>query len=89
MACIGQRRSAYRVSMGKPEGNTSLGGPECRWGANIKTNLQEIGFEAGTVYVSLWADSCECRDETLDSVKCGEFLDYRRNCLLLKKDSAS
>jgi len=43
---MGQRRSAYRVSMGKPEGNTSLGGPECRWEADIKMNLQEIGMEA-------------------------------------------
>lgn len=48
---MGQRRSAYRVSMGKPEGNTSLGGPECRWGADIKMNLQGIGFVAWTVFI--------------------------------------
>jgi hypothetical protein len=29
----------------------SLGEPDCRWGAYIKMNLQEIGFEAWTVFI--------------------------------------
>jgi hypothetical protein len=48
---MGQRRYAYRVSVGKPEGNTSLGGPDCRWEANIKMHIQEIGIKAWTVFI--------------------------------------
>jgi hypothetical protein len=48
---MGQSRSAYRVSKAQPEGKTSLRGPECRWGANIKMNLQEIVIEAWTVFI--------------------------------------
>jgi hypothetical protein len=33
------------------------------------------------------AGNCECGYEPLVSIKCGEFLDYLRNCLLLGKDS--
>jgi hypothetical protein len=32
--------------------------------------------------------SCECGNELPGSIKCGEFLDYLRNCSLLKKASA-
>jgi len=32
--------------------------------------------------------SCECGDEPLGSIKCGEFIDWLRTCYLLKKDSA-
>jgi hypothetical protein len=32
--------------------------------------------------------ACECGNEFLDSIKCGEFLDQMRNGQLLKKDPA-
>jgi hypothetical protein len=34
------------------------------------------------------AGTCECGNEPSGSIKCGEFLDYLRTGLLLKKDSA-
>jgi hypothetical protein len=33
--------------------------------------------------------TCECGNEHLGSIKCGEFLDYLRTGYLLKKDRAS
>ena len=32
----GEKRGAYRVFAGKPEGKRSLGGPRSRWENNIK-----------------------------------------------------
>jgi len=37
------RRDAYRVLVGKPEGNRPLRIPRCRWKDNIKMDLQEVG----------------------------------------------
>jgi hypothetical protein len=37
---MGERGSAYRVLMGKPEGKTPLGRPRRRWEDNIKMDLQ-------------------------------------------------
>ena len=34
------------------------------------------------------ASTCECRNELLGSIKCGEFRDHLRTGQLLKKDSA-
>jgi hypothetical protein len=41
---MGQRGAANRDLERKPEGNRSLGRPMCRWEANIKMDLQEIGW---------------------------------------------
>jgi hypothetical protein len=34
MACMGEGRGVYGVSVGKPEGNRLLGRPRCRWEDN-------------------------------------------------------
>jgi hypothetical protein len=39
VACMGERRVADRVLVGKPEGRRPLGRPRRRWEDNIKTNL--------------------------------------------------
>jgi hypothetical protein len=31
--------------MGRPEGNTPLGRPRCRWMGNIKMDIREIGCD--------------------------------------------
>ena len=41
---MGERRSVYRVLVGKPEGKRPLGRPRSRWENNIEMNLQEVGF---------------------------------------------
>jgi hypothetical protein len=40
-----ERRGAYRVLVGKPEGKRPLGGPRRRWEDNMKVDLQEVGCE--------------------------------------------
>jgi hypothetical protein len=43
VARMGEKRGAYRILVGRPEGRRPLGRPGCRWEDNIKTDLQEGG----------------------------------------------
>ena len=43
----GERRGAYRVLMGKPEGKRPLERPGRRWEENIKVYLKELGLGNG------------------------------------------
>jgi hypothetical protein len=52
VACMGERRGAYRVLVGKPEGRRPLGRPRCRWEDNIKMDLREVGW--GSKTGSIW-----------------------------------
>jgi hypothetical protein len=38
-----EKRNAYRVLVGKPEGNRPLERPRRRWVDNIKMDVREIG----------------------------------------------
>jgi transposase len=40
---IGEKRNAYRVLLGKPEGKRPLGRPRRRWEDNIKMDLRDVG----------------------------------------------
>jgi hypothetical protein len=42
----GEKRNAYRILVGKPEGKRPLGRPRRRWVHNIKIDLREIGWDA-------------------------------------------
>jgi hypothetical protein len=44
VACMGERRGAYRALVGKPEVRRPLGRPRRRWEDNIKMDLQEVGW---------------------------------------------
>jgi hypothetical protein len=35
----GEKRTAYRILVGRPEGRRPLGRPRCRWEVNIKMDL--------------------------------------------------
>lgn len=48
MACLGGRRGAYTVLVGRPEGKRPFGRPRHRWENIIKINLQELGWRAWT-----------------------------------------
>ena len=43
VARMGERRGAYRVLVGKPEGMRPLGKRRRRWKDNIKMDLPEVG----------------------------------------------
>jgi hypothetical protein len=44
VARMREKRNAYRILVGKPEGKRPLGRPRRRWVDNIKTDLREIGW---------------------------------------------
>ena len=41
VACMGERRGVYRVLVGKPERNRTLGRPRSRWKDNIKIDFRK------------------------------------------------
>jgi hypothetical protein len=45
VAQMGETRNAYRILVGKPEGNRPLGRPRRRWVDNIKMDLREKGWD--------------------------------------------
>jgi hypothetical protein len=60
---MGDRRGAYRVLVGKPEGKRPLGRPRRRWEDNFKMDLQEVG--CGDMD---WIDLAQDRDSWLGLV---------------------
>jgi hypothetical protein len=49
------RMTAYRVLVGKPEGERPVGRPRCRWGVNIKMDLRQVGWSS-TDWICLVVD---------------------------------
>jgi hypothetical protein len=60
MACStnGEKRNAYRILVGKPEGRRSLERPRRRWVDNIKVDLREVGWGGMD-----WIDLPQDRDQ--------------------------
>jgi hypothetical protein len=52
---MGEKRNAYRLLTGKPEGKRPIGRPRCRWVDNIKMYLLEIGW-GGVDWIGLAHD---------------------------------
>jgi hypothetical protein len=44
VARMGEKRNAYRLLVGKPEGKRPLGRPRCTWVDNIRMDLGEVGW---------------------------------------------
>jgi hypothetical protein len=55
-----EKRYAYRILVGKPEGKSPLGGPRCRWVGNVKMDLREVGWE-GMDWIGLAQDRDQWR----------------------------
>jgi hypothetical protein len=51
----GEKRNAYWILVGKPEGKKPLGRPRCSWVHNIKMDLRETGWD-GTDWIDLAQD---------------------------------
>jgi hypothetical protein len=52
---MGEKRNAYRLFVGKPEGKRLLGRPRRSWKKNIKIDLLEIGW-GGVDWIGLAQD---------------------------------
>jgi hypothetical protein len=57
---MGEKRNAYRILVGKPEGERPLGTPRRRLVENIKIDLREIGWDGMD-----WTDLAEKRDQLM------------------------
>jgi hypothetical protein len=57
---MGEKRNAYRVMVGKPEGKRPIRRQRCRWVDNIKMDLREIGWN-GMDWVDLAQDRGQWR----------------------------
>lgn len=76
---IGDKRNAYRILVGKPEGKRSLGRPRREWANNIKIDLREIRWD-GMDWMDLDQDRDQWRarehvDEPSGCTKCWEVLE--------------
>jgi hypothetical protein len=54
----GEKRNAYRILVGKPEGKRPLVRPRHRWVNNIKTDLRELGWDGMD-----WIDVAQDRNQ--------------------------
>jgi hypothetical protein len=53
-ARMGEKRNAYSILVGKPEGKRPLGGPRRRCKDNIKIDHREIGWDCVVWTGSIW-----------------------------------
>jgi hypothetical protein len=58
VAQMGEKRNAYRILVGKPEGKRQLRRSRRRWEDNIRMNLREIGWGGMD-----WIDLAQDRDQ--------------------------
>ena len=71
-----ERRDAYRVVVGKPDGKTQLGRQRHRWEDNIRMDLQEMGCRGiDWIKQGQVAGTCERGNKPSGSIKFREFLD--------------
>jgi hypothetical protein len=75
-----EKRNAYRILVGKPEGKRPLGRPRRRWVGNIKIDLKRdrmgwYGLDRSGSGLRPVEGSCERGDEPSGSITFGEILE--------------
>ena len=50
---MGEKRGAYKVLVGKPEGRRPLGRPRRKWGDTTKIDFQEVLWGGGVAWTGL------------------------------------
>jgi hypothetical protein len=77
---MGEKRNAYRLLLGKPEGRRPLGRPRRRWVDNIRMDLVDVGW-GGVDWIALAQDreSCEFGIEPSGSMKWWETIECPDN----------
>jgi hypothetical protein len=53
VACMGEKRNAYRILVRTPEGKRPLGRPRHRWLDNKKMDLRDLGWMVWTGSIGL------------------------------------
>jgi hypothetical protein len=48
VARMGEKMSAYRILVGKPEGKRPVGRPRHKWVDNVRIDLREVGWDVWT-----------------------------------------
>jgi hypothetical protein len=70
---MGEKRNAYRLLVGKPEGKRPLRRQRRRWVDNIRMYLGEVGWcDVDWIGLALVENPCEFGVEPLGSMKCRE-----------------
>jgi hypothetical protein len=55
VARMGDKRNAYKILLGNPEGKTPLGRPRRRWVDNIQMDLRQDGVVwTGWMWLRIW-----------------------------------
>jgi hypothetical protein len=79
----GEKRNAYRLLVGKPEGRRPLGRPRRRWLDNIRMDLVEAGWSdvdwIGLAQSLEAESSCEFGIEPSGSIKCWQTIECSGN----------
>jgi hypothetical protein len=66
----GEKRNAYRILVGKPEGKRQLGRPRCRWVDNITIDVREIGLDGvDCTDLAQVRDQCRARVKTVTNLR--------------------
>jgi hypothetical protein len=93
VARMEEKRNAYRILIGKPEGKRPIGRPRRRWVDNIKIDLREIGWN-GMDWMNLdqdrdqWTTLVSTVMNFSGSIKCRGVAEWLHNWQLLKRGSA-
>jgi hypothetical protein len=74
---MGEKRNAYRLLVGTPEGKGLLGRPRRRWVDNIRMDLGEVGWgDVDWIGQTRDRNSCEFCIEPAGSIKCWETIEW-------------